>query len=161
MTGAPPSGLLSLVAAALGVVALGACGDVSARIVPTGDVALFVGQVQPILGTRCANPSCHGSEERPLQIYAQMRHRKDGAELHTDAPLTDDELEHNMYSAAAMLLDVEFAHDAPLLTKPLAPAAGGSEHGGDTQFYDVEDTEYVTLLTWARGVVSEIKETEP
>jgi hypothetical protein len=135
------------------------CGEIDDQLVPTGDEALFVEQVQLILGPRCGNPSCHGNDQRPFQLYARRNNRMAPNALHSDAPLSDEELEHNRYSAASLLLDVDQAHDSPLLTKPLAPAAGGSEHGGDTQFYDAGDDEYVTLLTWARGVVQQVKET--
>jgi hypothetical protein len=56
--------------AALGalVVCVCACGEAPAEDLPRADFARFVSDVQPVLEARCANPSCHGNENRALDL---------------------------------------------------------------------------------------------
>ncbi len=116
---------------------------------PEGDADVFAAEVQPILAARCANPACHGAAERPLEVYAPGLHRLDPADLYLEVPLDSDELDLNRLAAEASLFGYAAAAESPLLTKPLATTAGGSEHSGGVQWADPTEAEYLTLLEWA------------
>ncbi len=150
MTGAPHLALPLLLALLVGCVEGPGLSDL-----PRGDAQAFADEVQPILGPGCANPACHGSEQRPLELYATGLHRADPADLYSDAPLHDLELERNQRAAEAMLAGLEAAADSPLLTKPLSPDHGGSEHRGGVQFVDPSELDYLTLLDWAEAALLE------
>lgn len=121
---------------------------------PDADYDGFVRDVQPVL-VGCANPSCHGSADRPLEIYAPRRHRLDPEQVHRDTPLTDEELERNFDRARALLVDIAAPEDSPLLHEPLAIEAGGSEHGGGVQFEDRDDPGYRVLEAWIAASLEE------
>jgi len=125
---------------------------------PAADYALFVENVQPILAEDCGNPSCHGDPRRPLALFAVRRHRLDEQEVYRDTPLTEEELQHNHARATAFLVDLERAEDSLLLSKPLAPEAGGAGHAGGAQFSDTADWGYAQLLGWAERVVRAAQE---
>jgi len=108
----------------------------------------FVRDLQPELATACSNPSCHGVQ-RPLELYAAKLHRKDPSRVHFDEPLTEDELRLNHLRTATFLVGVNHPADSALLTKPLAPEAGGSEHTGGVQYSDIGEPGYRALLRWA------------
>ncbi len=114
---------------------------------PLGDQARFVSEAQPVLAG-CANPACHGSADRPLEVYAVHLHRMDPADTWRDLPLTPEELFWNQVRASAFLWDLAAAEESPLLRKPLAPAAGGTEHVGGVRFEDTSDAEYRALAAW-------------
>ena len=114
----------------------------------TVDVATFVQEVQPVFAKRCANPSCHGSGRRPLEVFAVHTHRLDPAHVYLDAPLTETELERNYHRASAFVLEIDRPEQSLLLLKPLARAAGGARHGGDAVFSDRESAEYQALERW-------------
>jgi hypothetical protein len=113
-----------------------------------GGLESFGAQAQPALATRCANPSCHGSAERPLSLFATHRYRQIPEQVYVDAPLTEDELRHNFLQAAAFALDCAEASQCLLLTKPLDVAAGGSGHANIKVFMDTSDYDYQRLRSW-------------
>ena len=115
---------------------------------PEGDPDVFAADVQPILAARCGNPACHGTAERPLEVYGVGLHRIDPADLFLETPLSDEEKYRNLTAAEAFLAGFAAAADSPLLTKPLSPDSGGSEHTGGVQWADPTESEYLTLLDW-------------
>lgn len=117
--------------------------------------AAFVDEVQPVLERHCANPSCHGLRTRPLEIYAVGQHRLDAEELHLEEPLREEELRLNFWRACGFLFEGGAPERCTLLSKPLAPRAGGSGHGGGVQFEDREEADYQTLLTWVRSTAED------
>lgn len=117
-------------------------------VLPEADYDAFVADVHPVLEVGCANPSCHGSEARPFRVFAARRHRLDPDELYRATPLTDEELTLDYECAASFLVDLQNADDCQLLTKPLDPEDGGSEHRGGVQFADVEEPGYQTIAAW-------------
>ncbi len=127
----------------------GACADYNeTTALPGFDYERFVTEIQPILASSCANPSCHGSATHTLEAYAVYSHRLDPKDLYLDTPLTEEELRSNCLSAVGFLVDVEDPDDSALLRKPLTVAAGGAEHGGGAQFAALEDWQYVRMLAW-------------
>ncbi len=115
-----------------------------------GDYESFETEVQPIL-EGCANPSCHGTPERPLEIYAVRQHRLNPDDVYLESPLTDRELWLNFVRSCGFLMDLEAPEDCELLRKPLSPKAGGAEHVGGAQFGDVDNPDYAALLQWVSG----------
>lgn len=104
-------------------------------------------EVQPILELGCANPSCHGRPERPLSIYAPLRHRADPSRTHLAEPLTADELLQN-YSVSRVLGSGGASADETLLVrKPLAEHAA-TYHGGGAVFDGAADERHRTLRAW-------------
>lgn len=128
----------------IAVVALSGClGETTPTALPmAGGVESFATDAQPILGPRCANPSCHGNLERPLSLYEVHRHRREPADRYGDRPLTSVELEHNLTRAASFIIDGDRPRDVLLLTKPL----GG--HAGTAVFAATTDHDYLRLLAW-------------
>ena len=141
-----------------GLFALTACviGPGTGDTVPAGDPVAFRAEVQPILAG-CANPSCHGDPDRPLEVYAAFSHRLDPSMLFLDEPITDEELDLNRLRFCALLTGHPDAEDSAALTKPLDPASGGSEHVGGVVFGDTDEPEYVTLLRWAQDAIDEVE----
>lgn len=115
----------------------------------SGDVVAFAEQAQPVFAARCASPSCHGSVERPLSLYAVHRFRIDPADANLDAPLSDEELHYNLLRASAFLLDIDHASQSLLLTKPLA------HHAGVEVFVDDADYDCRRLRSWIEGALQE------
>ena len=115
-----------------------------------GDYRAFEEDVQPILNG-CANPSCHGTSERPLELYSVRQHRLDPEEIYLETPLSDRELWLNFIRSCGFLMDLEAPEDCELLRKPLSVEAGGVEHGGGVQFGDLENPDYALLLDWVSG----------
>lgn len=117
---------------------------------PELDYEVFVGQVQPILGYGCGNPSCHGNPQRPFSVYAPQAYRLKAADIYSPAPLTEQELRENYDRARSFAVDQ--GRGPLLLTKPLAENVGGVRHleGGDI-FYSIEDRDYRILEAWIYG----------
>lgn len=135
---------------ALLVAASGGCidGTGGTDAMPRASFTDYVEHVQPVLARSCANPSCHGSPRRPLEIYAPQQHRSDPARLFLDEPLTTDELEHNFTHACMFLAPATVAEECELVSKPLAPGAGGIEHGGIVVYDRLDDPELQPVLDW-------------
>ena len=158
--GAP--GILGLpyaYAAFLMILLSGCVLDPGTAPLPEGDPATFVDSVQPVLSARCANPACHGTVDRPFPVFAPGLHRLDPDERYLDTPLSEHELDRNQSAAEAMLASFAAAADSPLLTKPLAPARGGSDHSGGVQFADPTEAEYLALLHWADAAIDATADT--
>jgi len=111
--------------------------------------------VQPILAAGCANPSCHGTPDRPLEVYATFLHREDPADVHLDEPLSDEEMRLNRLRFCAFLVDLDDAADAAVVSKPLHPDAGGTDHVGGWLYGDTEEPDYITLLRWAQDAIDD------
>ncbi len=114
---------------------------------PSADPVGFAA-IEPVLGLRCGNPSCHGQDGRPLRVYTPQRFRLDPSRTFVEEPLTALETELNLASAA-VFLSPDSPAESPLLSKPLAVSAGGATHSGGAQFEDVFEPEYQALLRWA------------
>ena len=152
----------AVVIALLGVapIALFGCvvGPGTGAPLPLGDPQVFAEEVQPVLAAGCANPSCHGSADRPLELYAPFMHRLDAERVHLDEPLTETELELNRRRSAALLQDCEDPDLSVLLTKPLAPDAGGCEHEGGVIFEDAWEQDYEALRGWASQAIEQAEQ---
>lgn len=112
------------------------------------DYERYVDEVQPIFAEHCANPSCHGTEDRPLEVYAVHRHRLDPDDVFLDAPLTSQELRLGFERTRALLVPGESASAALLVRKPLPESYGGAPHAGGVQFGDTWSEDYLTLWAW-------------
>lgn len=115
---------------------------------PDVDAAAFAELVEPVFEVSCANAACHGDLARPLSLYAPLRHRMEESRLFLDEELTDQELAHNLRSAAAFLVDVDQTEDCDLLRKPLAERWGGARHAGGDVFLDPYEPDYVDVAAW-------------
>ena len=124
---------------------------------PNVDYDYFVKHIQPILEHRCAFFACHGSRERFLQIYQEVRLREipdPHPIFEAIAPLTAEELQRNFEQTSGILYGFDDPQDSPLFSKPLQPGtrhAGATLFGGPDVFLNREDPDYQTLLRWARG----------
>ncbi len=116
---------------------------------PLGDPDVFADDVQPVIEVGCANPSCHGSADRPLETFARFQHRLDPSRVHLDEPLSAGARTLNQVAAAAFLVGYDDPERSPLLTKPLAPTAGGADHAGGVIFGDPWEPGYTALHGWA------------
>ncbi len=121
---------------------------------PAGDYDVFVEQVQPVLTPTCSSPSCHGSADRPFELYAVHQHRADPDDVYLDAQLSDDDLWHNYLQTSALQVDLENAEHSPVLTKPLAVDAGGEHHGGGNLFESTDDWDYLVVLDWINDALA-------
>ncbi len=128
---------------------------------PAGDFAAFTSDVQPLLAEECGNPSCHGSEARPLALFSLHQHRRDPADVFRDLPLTEEELWLNYVGVLAFLDQIDDASRSLLLTKPLSPSSGGGDHVGGVQFEDRRSYGYRLLLGWAEAALAGVEEENP
>ncbi len=141
-----------LAALHVALLALGGCaGFDGVEPLAEPDFEYFVDNVQPILSSRCANPSCHGESTRPLEVFAVHAHRLEPTDVFLDEPLTEEELWMNYLRASGFVAVDGPASDSLILLKPLAPEAGGGAHHGGTQFMDADCAGYRTLETWIEG----------
>lgn len=116
---------------------------------PEADTAEFYATVEPELGASCANPSCHGSVDRPFEVYAVHYHRADPDDTYVDAELSEEEHQLNFDRARAFLAPSDPAQSL-LLLKPLDPAEGGLVHGEELVVYlDRSDPGWIALADWA------------
>lgn len=116
---------------------------------PAADTASFFAEVEPELGASCGNPSCHGNTERPLEVYAIHYHRADPDDTYADTPLDEAEHRANFDRTRAFLAPSE-PLSSQLLLKPLAPDAGGLDHGEQIAVYlDKSDPGWILLADWA------------
>lgn len=135
-----------VVLAALLCVSLG-CGPEGEPVAMSfGDTEAFRAEAQPILAERCANPSCHGGDARPLELYATLRHRLDPASIFVDEPISDEELTLNQQRAACFINDLD--HGSSLARKPLPVEEGGVQHAGGIIFLRGDDPAYLPLKAW-------------
>lgn len=112
----------------------------------TGDSGDFVEKVEPILAVGCANPSCHGNDQRPFQLYAVHMNRLDPDDLWADGNLTAEEHQANYQQARG------FGPPTwELARKPLDPEAGGMDHRGGIYWNTTEDTDYQAIRAWLEG----------
>lgn len=119
--------------------------------VPLLDRATFERDVQPVLASRCANPTCHGRPERALSVYAPLQWRADPLRTHLPEALTPQELDHN-YAASCALAALPSADENALLARKPLGDAGGLYHGGGAVFDGPTDASYRTIAAWiARG----------
>jgi hypothetical protein len=111
----------------------------------------FDTEVFPILAASCAMPACHGTELRPLRIYALGRLRMEGAA----GALTAAEMQANY--DRALVWSMETASELPdMVRKPLDRAAGGSWHAGVDPYgrniyLSRQDPHWLTLYNWIYG----------
>lgn len=111
------------------------------------DATVFAEEIQPILGERCGNPSCHGRSDRPLAIYSPGRWRADPTRTFLPEPLTEAELAHDYAAACAFAAHDGAVDIAPLLLKPLG-AGAGVYHGGGAVFAATTEPDYRALAAW-------------
>lgn len=134
-------------------------GSGETAILPEADFDTFVSIVQPILSEKCANPSCHGNPDRPLEIYAVSQHRLDPAIVFLDVPLTDEEVKLNFHRACAFLADVDDPKECALVQKTLSETYGGARHGGGIIFENPTDPDYLEILAWIEDALLKEGET--
>lgn len=155
--------IASLSALALPLLAALGChpGSGGTMELAAGDTEMFRAEVEPLLEARCANPSCHGAVDRPLQIYAQLKHRADPDEVYRETALTEEELRLNQLRAACFVRDME--HGSTLAKKPLPLDDGGIAHAGGVIFESAEDAEYLPLRNWVEATAAAltVQEQEP
>lgn len=144
----PTAGHFARLAALATLAITGACApDGGYQPMSSGDPAAFRSEVQPLLEERCANPSCHGSADRPLEIYATLRHRLDPDDIFVDEPITDEEVLLNQQRAACFIGDLDHGTSS-LARKPLPVDEGGVGHEGGIIFERGDDPAYVPLVAW-------------
>ncbi|MCP4499863.1 MAG: hypothetical protein GY822_07865 [Deltaproteobacteria bacterium] len=119
-----------------------------------GDIDEFVQFTQPVFKNQCASPSCHGNDDRPLEIFAQQLHRVNDDERYLYTPLTDDEIMQNALRASLFVGDLQ-GGESSLLRKTLPLEVGGKEHAAGSQFSAVDDRGYQALLRWVESVHEE------
>lgn len=125
----------------------GCLGSPEPVAIPTfGGVGPFEQTAQPVLVERCANPSCHGGDARPLEIYATLRHRLQQDSIFVDEPISDEELTLNQQRAACFINDLD--HGSSLARKPLPVEEGGVQHAGGIIFQRGDDPAYLPLKAW-------------
>ena len=89
--------------------------------------------VQPVLSARCAFVACHGTDERPLLVYAEQKLRLGIEWIDYQTPLTAAERAANFRTLRDFV--ARGPGDPDLLAdKPLDVAAGGLFHGAKDQF---------------------------
>lgn len=114
---------------------------------PEGDLTQFAASVQPVLAARCADPTCHGRDDRPLAVYATRRFRMEPERVFLEEPIDADEIAANARSVASFMIGSR-ADDCPVLRKPLAESEGGAHHLGGEIFTTRDDREYRALRAW-------------
>lgn len=140
----------TVLVALLGVASalLAAClSEPASEPVPEGDLESFAATVQPVLAARCAEPTCHGRDDRPLAVYATRRFRADPERVFLEEPIDAAELEANARNVAAFMIGNR-ADDCLVLRKPLAASEGGARHVGGEIFTTRDDREYRALRAW-------------
>jgi hypothetical protein len=139
------------------VLAIAGCA-VDNPAAPTGslDREYFRCNVQPVLAARCAFPACHGTQRRPLTIYAPGRERYQVGWDRPTEPITQFELDAN-FGIASGFTTTTATGEPWLLAKPLATSAGGYYHrgadlyGNSDVFVTKDDTGYQLLASWIAG----------
>ena len=121
---------------------------------PMGNQERFEQEIQPVLSRGCGNPSCHGTSDRPLQLYSVFGFRLDPDEVYMDVPLSDEELLSNHRRVSSFLYGVDLAMKSPLLSKPLAPEEGGTRHAGGVIYMDPWEQDYLLILEWASDALN-------
>lgn len=117
---------------------------------PDLDREFFQSRVEPILTSRCANPtSCHGQQRRPFTLFARGAHRIEREHVYLDPPLSETEHRLNFDRARGFALPPN--KHAELLAKPLATEAGGMRHEPEPLFQSKRNAEFQTILSWVRG----------
>ncbi len=131
----------------LATLALCGCNSAGPRTVspPAGgqefilDYEVFASSVNPILTAKgCDNLFCHGGGLRGT------------FEL---SPFDDKDIDFDFEQVLRQLNPLR-PENSSLLTKPLAPAAGGDEHTAATEHYGFmskTDSDYQTLLAWIQA----------
>lgn len=130
------------------------------------DYNQFVCAVEPVLIRRCSYLACHGNADHALRIYSpgKLRLGDTSTRAARDAQLTQDEVERNfesasgvIYGSSAQARATPIPAQVPLLSKPLAARAGGSEHHGIGVFPVFpaatlgDDAEWQALVAWVGG----------
>ncbi len=142
----------------LAVLIAGCIDDLELQTVMlTADAERFAAEVQPILAQRCANPSCHGSADRPLELFAVHQHRLDPTDVYRDDPLTEQELSANFTRSCGFMIDLDRAMDCLLVRKPLARGAGGMGHAGGVQYSGLDEPELQVVIHWIQDAFEEAR----
>ncbi|HZS40550.1 MAG TPA: hypothetical protein VFF06_27145 [Polyangia bacterium] len=130
------------------------------------DYNQFVCTVEPVLIRRCSYLACHGNPDHALRVYSagKLRLGDISTRAARDAALTADEVERNfqsasgvIYASSAQARQTPIPTQVPLLAKPLAARAGGSEHHGIGVFPVFpatsldQDAEWQALVNWVGG----------
>lgn len=124
------------------------------------DHELFRCEVEPVLVARCAFFACHGSNRRPLRLFAVQKLRLSTPWKDQETPLTEDEHAAN-YDRARGFAGGPGAEPAQLSEKPLDVEAGGLFHrgktlyGGEDVFSSRDDPGYRIVSDWIGGAVAE------
>jgi hypothetical protein len=160
--------LLWLVPLACGCPALNPNGGLATQSQPDQflDYNQFVCTVEPVLIRRCSYLACHGNPDHALRIYSpgKLRLGDIATRAERDVQLSADEVELNFQSASGVVYassdtarQTPILTQVPLLAKPTAARAGGSEHHGIGVFpvYPLptldQDPEWQALAAWVAG----------
>jgi hypothetical protein len=117
-------------------------------------------QVEPVLVARCAFFACHGSNRRPLRLFAVQKLRLATPWDERDAPLSDAEHAAN-YDMARGFAGGPGPERPQLLDKPLDVEAGGLYHRGKTLygeedvFTSEDDPGYRIVSEWLAGAAAD------
>ena len=129
--------------------------------VPVLDFPSFQSDLQPILGERCGNPSCHGRPDRPFSVHCAGRWRADPHRTFLDEPLSPEEMIADYARACGFAVGIRAPGDCLLLKKPLAVAADGVGHLGGDVWIDTRDPEYRVVEAWLATARPRSEEDEP
>lgn len=124
---------------------------------PFLDREAYAAYVHPVVEPSCATLDCHGAPGRPLRLYAETGLRASDALRLDDAPISDDEIDANVLSFAAVDLDEPRLEHRLSLTKPLAEPAGGVEHVGGDVWLSTTDPSYRCVAGWLDGRAGEVE----
>jgi len=131
------------------VLALGCTSEVLPAEPPPVDRCFFDREVYPVLARDCGFPTCHGSEERSLQVWSPGRARL-GESAVLDPP-TEEELQRSFDRARSMLAGAPVVEESLLLRKPLETGGHRGRDRWDRNVYAGEDPGWELLARWANG----------
>lgn len=127
----------------IALVLLGCVGGGDEIRVPDADWATFVSEVQPVFEQSCSNPSCHGADDRPFEVFCPQRHRLDPDDTWRDTPLTEEELRLGFENARGFLVGIERPQDCPLVALPSSP-----DHASGRVFEDRTAPGWAAIFRW-------------
>lgn len=145
---------LALIAAVLNTGCADTAADAADNAIRIPSGRQFVDEVYPVLLRDCAFSSCHGSQDRFLQVLGPGRPRLDPMTTEVTDPMRHDEVLFSYERARSLLATAPTATQSLLLLKPLEFSAGGQGHRGADDygrnvFRSKHDPAIQTILRWA------------
>lgn len=114
-----------------------------------GDAEAYATEVHPVLEASCATLDCHGDPDRPLRLFAETGLR--ASDDLRGLPITEQELEQNLRSLAAVDPGAPTVDESLVLLEPLAPEAGGVHHVGGDLWPSTTDPSYLCVRAHLAG----------